>query len=393
MKQKIITYVSWIIVVVMFVQVMRICAKDQAKSFLCKVFYHESVQDSDSSVLLNGQLVLYFSWQKDEVIKPLLLEKNSIDAQHQTYSFFFPGVQILNEECKKMIERSVAKSTTDCAIEITETISPTPGIIIKIMCNTEKIAVQYAVFTAITGQQGVEFRFINQISLNAALKTINEKKTTKIALARPHIVIDPGHGGSDPGALGLHATVEKDICLSIAKMTHNMLVKRGYSSMLTRTDDVTVGLDERTLMANNFQADLYVSIHANSDASKKSFGVDVFFPKEPEFLDIFFTPLEMDEQKLLVSRRAVRQEESKRFAHIVKDTIIRKTQAHDRSIQQAVTQVLLGTQMPAVLIEVGFLSDAQEAKKLTTAVYQKKIAHAIDEAISKWLISNEKVFF
>lgn len=390
MKEKILACLSWIVVVVSFVHVLRICAKEQnsnnAKSFMCKVFYHETVQKIDSSVLLNGQLAIYFSSSVNESVKPLLLSKNSIDPHHEEYVFFFAGTQILNDECRRMIERTAEKNTDDCTILITETVSPELGILIKIIFNPEKIALQYATFTSISGQQGIEFRFINQSSLGAALKNVNGKKTTKIACARPRVVIDPGHGGSDSGAKGRSGILEKNICLSIAKMTHNLLIKRGYSVLLTRSNDSSVGLDKRTSMANNFQADLFISIHANSDSKKKGFGVETFFLKESSVLDNFLTPLSIKEKKIVASICKARQEESRQFAGIVQSMIIEKTGANDRSIKQAVSQVLLGTQMPAVLIEVGFLSNTEEEKLLSTCLYQKKIAEAIDQAVAQYYL-------
>ena len=173
------------------------------------------------------------------------------------------------------------------------------------------------------------------------------------------IVIDPGHGGSD---LGRHDTQleEKALNLKTALMVRNELARRGYKVVMTRGRDVAVPLEQRAALANRVRADLFVSIHYNAAPQPTAEGIEVFYYAKAES-----------------KRRAA----SKKLATMALDKLIRATGAVSRGVKDGNYCVIRQTEMPAILIEGGFMTHQKESQKITELAYQKKIALAIAEAI------------
>lgn len=173
------------------------------------------------------------------------------------------------------------------------------------------------------------------------------------------IMIDAGHGGKDPGAIGQKGTKEKDITLKIAITVAALLQQAGIMTKLTRTSDVFVDLDDRAKIANAFGANLFVSIHCNSATDRSANGIETYCYK-----------FGGDGEKL---------------AKAVQKELIAATGLRDRSVKAANFAVLRETAMPAILVELCFISNPAEEALLNNPSFQAKCARAIVDGILKYL--------
>lgn len=214
------------------------------------------------------------------------------------------------------------------------------------------------------------------------------------------IVIDPGHGGEDTGAIGPSGIKEKDVNLNIAKELEKLIIQRVDALViLTRTDDTFVSLDERTNIANKNNADIFISIHANASYRKGAGGVETYFlsldasdedAKRAAAFENAVASFEnkavntnLDDLKTILMDMAQTSvlNESSQFAEIVQENLCKVLKVENRGIKQAPFIVLVGAAMPAVLVEVGFISNANEERKLTEKETQRGIAEAILKSI------------
>ncbi len=196
-------------------------------------------------------------------------------------------------------------------------------------------------------------------SVETSKPPFNPSLAQQLGLNVKTIVLDPGHGGKDPGAMSQIAGQEKDIVLSISGILRDLLVEKGYQVRLTRDTDVYIPLNERTQFAAEQEADLFISIHVNASTSASGSGIETY----------------------MESKSA----ESFRLAHAIQEQLIFATQAKDRGVKHAPFVVLIGTRVPAVLIEVGFMSNPTEGRKLTTEDYQRQLAQAIVKGIEQYI--------
>ena len=212
------------------------------------------------------------------------------------------------------------------------------------------------------------------------------------------VVIDPGHGGRDPGATSKSHVHEKMVVLELSLMLRNLLESRGYDVRLTRDNDTYLPLRERTRKATIQGADLFVSIHANAAANTGASGVETYYlalasdekaqrTAARENSGSGFSIKELDK---LVTRilKETKSEESRRLAQCVQSELVDSTNAEDRGVKHAPFVVLIGTRVPAILVEVGFLSHRAEAKKLTKKAYKRSIAEAIANGIDRYVSSS-----
>lgn len=215
------------------------------------------------------------------------------------------------------------------------------------------------------------------------------------------IVIDPGHGGQDPGALGLRGTAEKDVTLDVADRLRRRLERRGYTVLMTRESDSTVSLRERVEFANSQATDLFVSIHANS------------FPDEPvNALETYYFGANTDETLLRLAeaenegadytladfnsmiRRlssTVKLQESRRLALAVQRSMVSNTRAmipdvQDWGVKPGPFVVLLGSDAPSILAEISVLTNATQAERLRTSAHREQLAAFLEEGILKYLV-------
>lgn len=216
------------------------------------------------------------------------------------------------------------------------------------------------------------------------------------------IVIDPGHGGRDPGAIGKLGTKEKDVVLGIAHHLKELLEDNlGVEVLMTREDDRFVPLNQRTEFANRHQAKLFISIHANSNRNRRINGVSTYFlgpenteeAREVASLENSVISLEteskyadLSQEKYILSAIAqnVYNIESQDLAAIVQREISRECNLQDLGVKQAGFYVLWGASMPNILIETAFISNPDEERLLRNKSFQKKQALAIYRSIKQF---------
>lgn len=208
------------------------------------------------------------------------------------------------------------------------------------------------------------------------------------------IVLDPGHGGIDSGAIGPSGLLEKDVTLSIAKYLERELSKEINSSViLTRTDDTYVSLKERTNIANRARADLFLSIHVNAALRAGANGVETFFlslrasdseaeaTAERENASSAHgseeIPLDPLQSILLDLDQTATHHKSARFAEFIHEHASAASNGENRGVKQALFMVLTGAAMPAALVEVGFISNPEEEEKLSLETTRKLMATAL----------------
>ncbi len=216
----------------------------------------------------------------------------------------------------------------------------------------------------------------------------------QLGLSVKTIVIDPGHGGKDPGAVS-QTRQEKQIVLSLSKMLHDILVKKGYNVRLTRKTDVFLPLRERTQFATNQKADLFISIHTNASTAREASGIETYYLALASDESARITAMRenagaeynMKELDALVGRilKESKSTESRRLAQLIQAQLTSGKQVKNRGVKHAPFVVLIGTKVPAVLVEVGFISNPQEGKKLTTKAYQRQLATSIAKGIEQYI--------
>lgn len=223
----------------------------------------------------------------------------------------------------------------------------------------------------------------------------------QLGLSVKRVVIDPGHGGKDPGCYGRGGPMEKDIVLNIAKILADKLRGRiGCEVILTREDDTFLQLEQRTAIANIKKADLFISLHINAHRDRRIHG-----------LETYFLNMATDERAVMVAAREnatseknisdlqailndlmlnTKIHESSRLAHeIQKGLTVRVENAHgsakDLGVKQAPFYVLIGAEMPAILIETGFLTNPIERKRLLSKTYRESIAEGICDGLRAYI--------
>jgi N-acetylmuramoyl-L-alanine amidase len=228
---------------------------------------------------------------------------------------------------------------------------------------------------------------------------------SQLGLKIRRVVVDPGHGGRDTGAIGPHGAREKDVALAIAKKLAARLRKLGLSVVLTRKDDTYVSLDERTRIANEARADLFVSVHCNAARKSKLSGVETWTLNVTS--DRYATRLASFENagaertvsdlRMILADLATRANASdaRDLAQSVQSALARSRRARpgrdDHGLKQALFYVLLGTHMPAVLVETGFISNPAEEARLRTHRYQEATAEAIASGVKEFVDGRQRL--
>lgn len=216
----------------------------------------------------------------------------------------------------------------------------------------------------------------------------------QLGLSVKTIVIDPGHGGKDPGAVS-QARQEKRIVLSLSKTLRDILVKKGYNVRLTRETDVFLPLRKRTQFATNQKADLFISIHTNASTARSAAGIETYYLAlvSDESARLTATrenagaEYNMKELDAFVGRmlKKSKSTESRRLAELIQAQLTSGRQVKNRGVKHAPFVVLIGTKVPAVLVEVGFISNPTEGQKLTTKAYQRQLATSIARGIEQYI--------
>lgn len=236
------------------------------------------------------------------------------------------------------------------------------------------------------------------IAAGAALASPSTASGPGAAPRRPPIVVlDPGHGGSNPGAAGATGLHEKQLSLTLATAVADRLRTRGIAVELTRTTDRTLTLRQRVALADRVRADLFVSIHANASPTRTQRGYETYV-LTPRGIDVDGRALRSDtttprpgvdpDVALVlddVERGASQWEAADLAARMQRALRDRRGGDGDRGVRQDAQHVLLGATMPAVLVEVGFIDHPIEGRQLAEPAVQAQLADAIAQAITDQL--------
>ncbi len=226
--------------------------------------------------------------------------------------------------------------------------------------------------------------------------------TRALGLKINRIVIDAGHGGHDTGTIGPHGLMEKDLCLDVALRLGNLIEQKlpGADVIYTRKDDIFVPLEERTRIANDAKADLFISIHANSSRDPSARGVETFylnFATSEESMEVAARENANSQESMhdlqdLIKKiaRNDKIEESKDLAGDIQDNLTERLQLVSRSeknrgVKKAPFVVLIGANMPSVLSEVSFVSNPNDERLLRKGDQRQRIADGLYRGISIYL--------
>ncbi|MHB8763797.1 MAG: N-acetylmuramoyl-L-alanine amidase, partial [Deferrisomatales bacterium] len=218
---------------------------------------------------------------------------------------------------------------------------------------------------------------------------------------RPRVVVDPGHGGKDPGAIGPGGLMEKDVALAIGLELAEFLRRDGgFEVRLTRERDVTLSLEQRTAVANAFEADLFVSVHTNASPSRQAMGIETYFLDRTS---------DRSSRRLAARENGGTEEALADVEHILADVILTSKTRESRRLAELVHEdlvghlirgygpvkdlgvkrgpffVLTGAVMPAVLVEAAFITHPEEARRLTDRRYRRQVAEAVARGIGRFL--------
>jgi N-acetylmuramoyl-L-alanine amidase len=217
------------------------------------------------------------------------------------------------------------------------------------------------------------------------------------------IVVDAGHGGHDTGTIGPNGLLEKDLVLDVALKLGKLLEEKlGAEVVYTRDDDTFIPLETRTAIANKEQADLFISIHANSSDDPSARGVETYylnFTSRADALEVAARENAVSEQSIhelqdLVKKIALKEKigESREFATDVQHSLYTGLSAksptlRNRGVKKAPFVVLIGANMPSILAEISFVSNPDDAKKLKTSDYRQRIADSLYKGVAKYVNS------
>ena len=234
----------------------------------------------------------------------------------------------------------------------------------------------------------------------AARNATGDRSLTRVlGLKLGRVVLDPGHGGHDVGTHGPSGLYEKDLVLDISQRLARLVQDRlGSEVLLTRTDDTFVPLEGRTKIANDYKADLFLSIHANSSPVKSVTGVETYylnFTTSRAALDVATRENATAESSIfdlkdVLEKIALKDkiDESREFASRLQTSLFTLTKAStatkNRGVKKAPFVVLIGAQMPSVLAEIGFLTNASDEALMRKTDHRQKIAEALYKGIAAY---------
>jgi N-acetylmuramoyl-L-alanine amidase len=231
--------------------------------------------------------------------------------------------------------------------------------------------------------------------------TLRPSATPAAGFRRPIVlVIDPGHGGEDAGAQGPGGRFEKDVALALARRLRAAAVDAlSIQAFLTRDGDIEVPLDERAAIANNFNADIFISLHANGSRVTSATGTEVFF--------LSYTAVDDEARRVAIQEGAIldkappndkdvglilwdmaqaaQLEASSRLAGNLHAQIAEAALSRSRGVKQAPFRVLVGATMPAALVEVGFITNPEEEKLLFSEAHQIRLVNAIVQGLGRFI--------
>jgi N-acetylmuramoyl-L-alanine amidase len=223
------------------------------------------------------------------------------------------------------------------------------------------------------------------------------------------IMIDPGHGGKDPGAIGQHGLAEKDVVLDVGLRLKELIQKNlGLEVLMTRDRDVYIPLEERTQLANGKRADLFISIHANATPNRKVRGIEIYTLGQATDSSALATAARensVQEEslknldgviKIMLADLSItkRLDYSLEFADSTRQAFVRNLgttyDLNDLGVKRAPFYVLMNAGMPSILAEISFISNPIEEKRLASRGYREKIAHSLLLGVQEYILKNNQ---
>ncbi|MFI5059069.1 MAG: N-acetylmuramoyl-L-alanine amidase [Candidatus Acidiferrales bacterium] len=234
--------------------------------------------------------------------------------------------------------------------------------------------------------------------------------TRALGLKIGRLVIDPGHGGHDTGTIGPTGLMEKDLCLDVALRLGKIIAQRlpGAEIVYTRSDDTFIPLEDRTNLANQSKADLFISIHANSSQDHAARGIETYYLNlkgSPEAMEVAARENASSQEGVhdledLVKKIARNEkiDESREFAEDIQDSLAKRIQKsartmRNRGVRKAPFVVLIGADMPSILTEISFLSNPSDEQLLKKPEYRQRVAEGLYQGIASYLQSLNSVTF
>jgi len=225
--------------------------------------------------------------------------------------------------------------------------------------------------------------------------------TRALGLKIGRIVIDPGHGGHDTGTIGPTGLREKDVVLDVALRLRRLIETRlGSQVIMTRHDDTFIPLEERTAIANEKAADLFISIHANASHDPSARGIEAYylnFTSDPGALALAARENATSQESVhqlskLIQKIALSEkiDESRQFAGVVDRSMVRQlarqgVREPNRGVKKAPFVVLIGANMPSILAEISFLTNPHDERLLRKPAYRQKIAEALYAGVAQYV--------
>ena len=360
-----------------------LCAKTESK---VKVF-ENGVLVGEISTIQNKKL-----FSVNDLIE-ITKSNNFINDKTQKVVFYVDNkkIKISNQVAFIEIEDNLFQLSSEAVNENGVYYLPTEsffGIIQNLSDSSIKYTNNEIRFTSIFADKKI-------VKKNVDLRSEKEKWEFKT------IVIDAGHGGKDPGAVGYRGTKEKDIALDVAKRLEKKLSKNmNVKIIMTRDEDVFLRLSERTKIANESNGNLFISIHTNAAEDRRASGFETFLigpnkneaavrvaARENAVLELEGTTGKKLTNEDLIQATIAQSafaSKSEQFASMVQKEIKKRVQSRDRGVKQAGFYVLMGASMPNVLVELGFISNPSEEKKLRSPQYRDQLATALYRAVEQY---------
>jgi N-acetylmuramoyl-L-alanine amidase len=268
---------------------------------------------------------------------------------------------------------------------------------------------RYTLFTL--DNDGEPFRVVIDVPTATVASRVNDARrpprvegdsiAEQLGLGVRRVVIDPGHGGTDPGAIGRTGATEKQLTLELSKMLAERLRAAGYEVLLTREDDRTISLQERTDFANRVDADLFLSVHINSARNRSLRGFETYYldlANDPAARETAARENASGQGGSMADLGATLQHivnnefrgASSELAASIQDSLVMHVsksyqEVRDLGVKTAPFSVLVGAKMPAVLIETSFVSNEQEEGWLKTTAYRSQLAEAIEIGLQAYV--------
>ncbi|MBF0242583.1 MAG: N-acetylmuramoyl-L-alanine amidase [Desulfamplus sp.] len=367
-------------------------------------FFENSEGALESEESLSSKASTKVATKSSSPLVKIESETDSKDAEHlPVKKSLKASTMILSDATRKLLRESLAKQSEIQSKELpakenAQTQSKKESVKVASKDNSKKEP-QITTRVATKGTT----RVVQQIAPGSNVDKIKASAIAKqLALGVKTIVIDPGHGGRDPGASGCSGGVyEKDIVLTISKKLASKIKSRlDCNVILTRSSDTYLTLEERTAIANTKNADLFISMHCNASNDSSLVGIETYYLN-----------LATDERAINVAAREnatsrknisdlssilndlmknAKINESSRLAAVVQSNLysgIAKRYSHTKNlgVKQAPFYVLLGASMPSILIEASFISNPEECRRLTNSTYQDVLCDAITDGIAKYI--------